>query len=75
MAQGDGIAATILDVRALGGRVELRSSGTADVIISPHDALAIAQRLIDAAAAAEGQKLLLREAMTRGTRSGLVGQH
>lgn len=75
MKHGEGPAASILGVRALGGSVEIRRMVGEPVMIAPHEALAIAQRLIDAAASAEGQKLLLRDMLSRGVASDHVGRH
>lgn len=75
MKHQDGVAASIIDIRALGGRVEIRATGGEDVMITPHEALGLAQRLIDAAATAEGHKLLLRDLMKRSPAADRIGRH
>jgi hypothetical protein len=71
----DEMVASTLEVRALGGRVGIRPAGSGDVLLAPHEALAIAERLIAAAATAEGQKLLLRDIMSRRPASDRLFRH
>lgn len=75
MGYRDWLDAIRTDVRALGGRVAVRQPDGDEIMLSPHEALTIAQGLIDADAAAEGQKLLLRDIMNRSASSNRVGRH
>jgi hypothetical protein len=75
MGYRDWLTAIQQDVRALGGRVAIRQPDGDDIMLSPHEALTIAQSLIDAAAAAEGQKLLLRDIMNRSASSERISRH
>jgi hypothetical protein len=75
MGYKDWLAAIRRDVRALGGRVAVKQADGDEIMLSPHEALTIAQSLIDAAAAAEGQKLLLRDIMNRSASSARISRH